>query len=158
MTVTVTQTGDFVASGNLNFQTVTIPPSGSMTHTVATMNDNIPEANGLVRVTVSQGAGYTVGSLASAAVRVNDDDGTSPPPTAPTVTIMGGPSPITEGTAAAFTVSRSGPVTAPPAGAAEGEGDHNGWTGLRGNSPGGSQDGDHSIRRRHRPLHCDHSG
>ena len=113
VTVTVTQTGDFVASGNLNFQTVTIPPSGSMTHTVATMNDNIPEANGLVRVTVSQGAGYTVGSLASAAVRVNDDDGTSPPPTAPTVTIMGGPSPITEGTAAAFTVSRSGPVTAP---------------------------------------------
>ena len=114
VTVTVTQTGDFVASGNLSSQTVTIPPSGSMTHTVATVNDNIPEANGMVRVTVSQGTGYTVGSLASAAVRVNDDDdGTSPPPTAPTVTIMGGPSPITEGTAAAFTVSRSGPVTAP---------------------------------------------
>ena len=114
VTVTVTQTGDFVASGNLNFQTVTIPPSGSMTHTVATVNDTTMEANGMVRVTVSQGAGYTVGSLASAAVIVNDDDdGTSPPPTAPTVTIIGGPSPITEGTAADFTVSRSGPVTAP---------------------------------------------
>ena len=114
VTVTVTQTGDFVASGNLSLQTVTIPPSGSMTHTVATVNDTTMEANGMVRVTVSQGAGYTVGSLASAAVIVNDDDdGTSPPPTAPTVTIMGGPSPITEGTAAAFTVSRSGPVTAP---------------------------------------------
>ena len=113
VTVTVTQTGDFVASGNLSSQTVTIPPSGSMTHTVATVNDTTMEANGMVRVTVSQGAGYTVGSLASAAVRVNDDDGTSPPPTAPTVIIMGGPSPITEGTAAAFTVSRSGPVTAP---------------------------------------------
>ena len=114
VTVTVTQTGDFVASGNLSLQTVTIPPSGSMTHTVATVNDTTMEANGMVRVTVSQGAGYTVGSLASAAVIVNDDDdGTSPPPTAPTVTIMGGPSPITEGTAAAFTVSRSGAVTAP---------------------------------------------
>ena len=114
VTVTVTQTGDFVASGNLSSQTVTIPPSGSMTHTVATVNDTMMETNGMVRVTVSQGAGYTVGSLASAAVRVNDDDdGTSPPPTAPTVTIMGGLSPITEGTAAAFTVSRSGPVTAP---------------------------------------------
>ena len=113
VTVTVTQTGDFVASGNLSSQTVTIPPSGSMTHTVATVNDTTMEANGMVRVTVSQGTGYTVGSLASAAVIVNDDDGTSPPPTAPTVIIMGGPSPITEGTAAAFTVSRSGPVTAP---------------------------------------------
>ncbi len=113
VTVTVTQTGNFVASGNLNVQTVTIPPSGSTTHTVATVDDTSPEANGMVRVTVSQGTGYTVGSLASAAVTVHDNDGPSPPPTAPMVTIMGGPSPITEGTAAAFTVSRSGPVTAP---------------------------------------------
>ncbi len=76
----------------------------------------------------------------------------SPPPlpTTPTVTISVDPSPITEGAVAAFTVRHRAPDRP-----ADGEGDHRGWAGLRGNRPGKTQDDDHSSR--HRPLHCTHS-
>ena len=52
------------------------------------------------------------GSALSVTATVVDD---APPAPAimPTVTITGGPSPLREGTATVFTVSRSGPVTAP---------------------------------------------
>ena len=65
---------DFVASGNEGMKTVMIPASGSVTYTVATMNDDTDEPNGNVTVTVENGTGYTVGSTASATVMVNDDD------------------------------------------------------------------------------------
>ncbi len=80
---------------------------------------------------------------------------TLPPPpllTTSTVTISVDPSPITEGTVAAFTVRHRAPDRP-----ADGEGDHRGWAGLRGNQPGKIQDGDHSSRHRHSPLHCAHS-
>ena len=65
---------DFVASGNEGMKTVMIPASGSVTYTVATVNDDTDEPNGSVTVTVTNGNGYTVGSTASATVMVNDDD------------------------------------------------------------------------------------
>ena len=65
---------DFVASGNEGMKTVMIPASGSVTYTVATMNDDTDEPNGNVTVTVENGTGYMVGSTASATVMVNDDD------------------------------------------------------------------------------------
>ena len=70
--VEVTQSGDFVTTGS---QTVTIPPSGSFTLSVATSGDSVKEADGLVTVTVNSGAGYTVSAAAgSATVDVSDDD------------------------------------------------------------------------------------
>ena len=70
--VEVTQSGDFVTTGS---QTVTIPPSGSFTLSVATSGDSVKEADGSVTVTVNSGAGYTVSAAAgSATVDVSDDD------------------------------------------------------------------------------------
>ncbi len=76
--VAVSQTGDVgVTPGS---QTVTIPTSGSYTLSVATVNDNVDEADGSVTVTVASGQDYTVSSTAgSAAVAVADDD--DPPQT-----------------------------------------------------------------------------
>ena len=65
---------DFVASGNEGMKTVMIPASGSITYTVATVNDDTDEPDGNVTVTVANGSGYTIGSSASAMVMVNDDD------------------------------------------------------------------------------------
>ena len=66
---------DFVASGNEGMKTVTIPAaSGSMTYTVATVNDDTDEPNGSVTVTVENDTGYTVGTPSEATVTVNDDD------------------------------------------------------------------------------------
>ena len=72
----------------------------SKTYSVATVSDTVDEANGAVKVTVGTGTGYTVGSPSSASVTVNDDD-------APAATIKAGTSPVTEGTAASFTVELS---------------------------------------------------
>ena len=65
---------DFVASANEGMKAVMIPASGSVTYTVATVNDDADEPNGSVTVTVENGIGYTVGSTASATIMVNDDD------------------------------------------------------------------------------------
>ena len=94
---------DFIASGDEGPKTVTIPAaSGSVTYTVATVNDDIDEPNGSVTVTVANGTGYTVGISASAMVVVNDDDEAAP--VVPEITVTAGTSPVTEGTAASFTV------------------------------------------------------
>ena len=94
---------DFVASGNEGTKTVMIPASGSVTYTVATVDDDTDEPNGSVTITVENGTGYTVGSSASAIVMVNDDD--DPALATPVITIAAGNSPVDEGTDATFTVT-----------------------------------------------------
>ena len=73
VTVAVTQSGDFGATTGV--RTVTIPPSGSYTLTVATSDDSSDEADGSVTATLNSGSGYTVSEVAgSATVAVSDDD------------------------------------------------------------------------------------
>ena len=76
VSVVVSQGGAVVTSGNLGAKTVTIPVNTTSTvYTVATDNDRSNEVNGNVTVTVnSKEEGYTVGSLSSATVTVNDND------------------------------------------------------------------------------------
>ncbi|MCY3652440.1 MAG: PQQ-dependent sugar dehydrogenase [bacterium] len=102
--VTVAQSGDYgVTTGS---RTVTIPPSGSYTLTVATADDTADEADGSVSVTVDAGSGYTVSTSAgTATVAVSDDDVLE-------VGVIGG-SGVTEGGDAVFTVSASPAPTAP---------------------------------------------
>ncbi|WP_420609286.1 proprotein convertase P-domain-containing protein [Candidatus Poriferisodalis sp.] len=71
--VTIAQTGDHgVAAGT---RQVTIPTSGTVTLTVATVNDSTDEADGTVTATVGSGSGYTVSTASgSATVAVADDD------------------------------------------------------------------------------------
>ena len=96
---TVTQSGAFVASGDLSSQTATLSGSGA-TITVPTVGDSTDEANGSVTVTLNAGSGYTLGSTKTATVNVSDDD-------VPELTITAGGSAVTEGTDASFTVSAS---------------------------------------------------
>ena len=75
VSVAVSQSGAFVASGDHGAKTVTITANTtSSTYTVPTVNDMMDESNGSVTVTVNQGTGYTVGSTAVATVTVNDND------------------------------------------------------------------------------------
>ena len=78
--LTIAQTGDFVAAGNLGAKTVTVPTTGTATYTVATVDDTVEEADGSVSATVGAGTGYLVGTPATASVTVRDDgdDNTAP--------------------------------------------------------------------------------
>ena len=83
VSVSVTQTGDFLA-GSPGTRTVTIPANKtSHSFTVATVNDGGrdafgqtqgQESDGSVTATVDAGTGYTVGSPSSATVDILDDD------------------------------------------------------------------------------------
>ena len=109
LTVSESANGDYVAATDEGSKTVTIAANAkSATYSVPTQGDSTDEPNGTVTVRVASGTDYAVGTIGSADVTVNDDDGrTSPPPppsTVPTITISGG-SAVTEGTAAEFTVT-----------------------------------------------------
>ena len=98
VSVTVAAEGDYgIASGT---QTVSIPTAGSATLTLATSDDYADEPDGSVSVTVNAGDGYTVGSPASGSVSITDDD--LPPPV---VSIAAKAASVTEGGAAAFTLT-----------------------------------------------------
>ena len=73
---TVSQSGAFVASGQLGGKTRSIS-AASTTVAIPTEDDNLDEANGSVTVTLDNGNGYTVGNSNSATVTVNDDDDSS---------------------------------------------------------------------------------
>ena len=97
VTLLVSQTGDFVSSGNLGEKTVTVPTSGSATYTVATLNDGVDEPAGAVTVEVYPEMDYAVDSdMASASVTVNDND--------PTRVWVEGRLPVNEGEDAVFVV------------------------------------------------------
>ena len=93
---TVTQSGAFVASGDLSSQTATLSGSGT-TFTVPTVSDSTDEADGSVTVTLNAGSGYTLGSSKTATVNVSDDD--PPPATGPTVSFASATSSRTESNA-----------------------------------------------------------
>ena len=101
--VTVAQAGDYgVTPGS---RQVTIPTSGTVTLTVATVGDSTDEPDGSVTVTLSNGQGYTVSATAgTASVAVADDD--DPPPNAtPSLSISDASA--GEGGTLTFTVSLS---------------------------------------------------
>ena len=98
VSVTVAAKGDYgIAAGT---QTVSIPTTGSATLTLATANDDADEPDGSATLTVNAGDGYTVGSPASGSVSIADDD--LPPPV---VSIAAKAASVTEGGAAAFTLT-----------------------------------------------------
>ena len=71
---------------------------------VNTLNDQADESNSVISAEVETGTGYTVGSTSSASVTVNDND-------PPQMTISAGTTPVTEGTAATFTITASSAPT-----------------------------------------------
>ena len=103
VTLAVTDAPDsnFVAGADEGERTVTIPDGAtSIVFTLATANDEADEADGAVSVTVDAGDGYTVGDPASGTVSIADDD--LPPPM---VSIAATAASVTEGGAAAFTLT-----------------------------------------------------
>ena len=75
VSLTITQTGSFVAGASLGLKTVTVPTSGLATYRVATLNDSTDEPNGAVRATLNGDTDYTLHATnASASVAVNDND------------------------------------------------------------------------------------
>ena len=96
--LSVSEIGDFVASGGLGARAVTVAKGDTeVRFSVATVDDGVDEADGSVTATVEPGGGYVVGSPSSAVVKVADDD-------VPTVTVTAG-SGVEEGAAAVFTLS-----------------------------------------------------
>ena len=74
----VSESEDFVASGDEGTDTVTVGTSGTATYTVPTTSDNTDESNGEVKVAVDTGTGYRVsGSNNIATVEIIDNDATS---------------------------------------------------------------------------------
>ncbi len=75
---TVTQQGDFVASGDLGQKHdndgLIMDDTGRAVITVPTVQDEVDEANGSVTVTLNNGDGYTVSSAGSGSVTVLDDE------------------------------------------------------------------------------------
>ncbi|MCY4330938.1 MAG: hypothetical protein OXC96_00170, partial [Cyanobacteria bacterium MAG CAR1_bin_15] len=72
VTVSVSENGNFAASGATGARTITIDTSGTLAFTVATEDDAIDEPDGSIAATVTAGTGYTVGSVATASVAVAD--------------------------------------------------------------------------------------
>ncbi len=103
LTVADAPNGNFVASSNEDAQTVTVPSSGTATHTVATEADTTDEPSGPVTVTVAASAAdpatYTIGDAAAASVTAMDND-----PTAVTLA-RSGSSAIAENGTATVTVT-----------------------------------------------------
>ncbi len=76
VTLTITQSGDFAASGQIGSRTVTIPVAGSATFSVATDDDTADEPDGSVTASVDAGTGYAVAAAPAnaASVAVSDND------------------------------------------------------------------------------------
>ena len=104
--VTVAAEGAFGIAGGK--RTVTIPVTGSVVLTLPTVDDGADEPDGSVSLTLKDGNGYTVGSPASGAVSIEDND--LPPPE---VSITAKAGSVTEGTGAAFTLTAAPEPAAP---------------------------------------------
>ena len=76
VSLAVTQSGDYAASGQTGTREVTIPTGGSIAFEVATVNDTADEPDGSVTATLAAGAGYAVAVSPddAASVAVADDD------------------------------------------------------------------------------------
>ena len=73
VTVTVTDSGNFIAGAAPTTVTITASETTAMLE-IPTMADVIDEANGMITATVEAGTGYTVGTGNTASVTVDDDD------------------------------------------------------------------------------------
>ena len=93
--VNVTPSG--LSGINDGVKTVNVPTGGSVTLSVATVDNSTHDQGGTITATVQSGSGYGVGSPSSGTVNVADNDG-------PVVTISGG-SAVTEGGDATFTLT-----------------------------------------------------
>ena len=94
-----------MASGQEGAKTVTIPPGAATApYTLATVDDNTDEPDGMVTVTLSSSSAYLMGSPSAASVDVNDDEAPMPPAATPVVSITGTGG-VIEGQAATFTVT-----------------------------------------------------
>ena len=102
ISVGVTESGSYIAG---SAPTAVFIAGGATTVTLAvsTEDDTTDEPDGIITAELTAGAGYTVGTLSTALVTVNDND--IPDPDAPVASISADPTPITEGTAATFTVT-----------------------------------------------------
>ena len=107
--VTVTQSGNFAASGDIGQKTVTIGTNGSGTLQVDTQSDQVDEDDGTITATLNTGDGYKIGSPASAKVAVSD--GGDPTPRIS----VSGPASIQEGETVTFTVKGQPAPVAPVA-------------------------------------------
>ena len=102
ISVAVTESGSYIA--DLAPETVFIAEGATtVTLAVSTEDDSLDESAGSITAELNTGAGYTVGTPNTAMVTVNDND--IPDPDAPVASISADPTPITEGTAATFTVT-----------------------------------------------------
>ena len=76
VTLAVTQSGDFAASGQAGMREVVVPTGGSAIFEVATVNDMADEPDGSVTTTISAGTSYAVAASPddTVSVTVADDD------------------------------------------------------------------------------------
>ena len=105
--VTVSESGDMVASANEGAKTATFTAnSATATLSVATVGDSVDEANSVVTATVTAiRATYTVGTPASATVTVQDNDTRGVTVSAATLT-------VNEGSTGTYTVKLDSQPTA----------------------------------------------
>ena len=106
--VSVSESGDMVASTNEGAKTVTFAAnSATAALSVATVGDSVDEANSVVTMTVTATPDtYTVGTPASATVTVQDDDTRGVTVSAATLT-------VNEGSTSPYTVVLDSEPTAP---------------------------------------------
>ena len=108
VSVTVSQTGDFAAGGQIRTRTVNVGSGGTASFTVATDNDSQDEPHGAIDATVNDGADYDVDSQnGSASVTVEDND-----EPLPLIRISRDAASVGEGQPASFTVSANPAPTA----------------------------------------------
>ena len=77
----VSQTGDFVAAGDLGDKMVTVLSSGSATYSIATIDDAAPETAGTVTVAIKTSDDYDISATAGSAIETVRDDDAPPTPT-----------------------------------------------------------------------------
>ncbi len=108
VTLSVAQSGDFAASGEMGSRTVTVPVTGSVDVEVATVDDGADEPDGSVTATLGTGTGYTLAAAPdnAATVAVSDNDAAS---SGPTLSIADASFKEDQGTVH-FTVTLSEPV------------------------------------------------
>ena len=103
--VTVSETGDMVASGDEGTKKATFAAgSATATVTVPTQADSDSESDSTVTVAVADGDGYVAGTPSQAGVVVADDD-------VPAVTVTSSGN-VTEGGVARFVLTRTGSIAA----------------------------------------------
>ena len=95
--VDVTESGSYIAA-TAPMTVVIASGATTVTLAVSTEGDNLDEPDGSITAALDAGVGYTVGTPNTAIVTVNDDD-------VLLASITAGPSPITEGAPATFTVT-----------------------------------------------------